>query len=141
MRKQPIKQKEIYVRLYDKSLVDKYNEVKNKKRVKVTDNEFVTELIKVGLNILQASKDEAETLAENIAEQKRLTATLIKELRKAATENRQGREVVNKKLNFLATILPMMATGENVNMKEIESGLYDLAPERFIPKADAADDE
>ena len=53
-------QKEIYVRLYDKKIVDKYNEVKSSKRSDVSDNEFAQELIALGLKVLSPSREDSK---------------------------------------------------------------------------------
>ena len=63
MKEKKTLRKEIYVRIYDKKLVDKYEEVKNSKREKVTDNDFAQELIKLGLSVLTSSKEGLENFA------------------------------------------------------------------------------
>ncbi len=124
--------KEIYVRIYDKKIVEKYTEVKNSKREKISDNEFCQELIKLGLGVLASSKEEFENFNDSSAEIKRLLGVVIKELRKQNSSNSTFNEINNKKSNAIYNLLVAQATGETVTENEIENGMYDTLPERFI---------
>ena len=124
--------KEIYVRIYDKKLVDKYEEVKNSKREKVTDNDFAQELIKLGLSVLTSSKEGLENFVDSSAEMKRMLGVIIKELRKQSDNNSVISEINNKKSNAIYNLLVAQATGETVTESEIENGMYDAMPERFV---------
>lgn len=124
--------KEIYVRIYDKKLVEKYEEVKNSKREKVTDNDFAQELIKLGLDVLTSSKEGFENFVDSSAEIKRLLGVIIKELRKQSNDNSLTSEINNKKSNAIYNLLVAQAIGETVTENEIENGMYDAMPERFV---------
>ena len=101
MKEKKTLRKEIYVRIYDKKLVDKYEEVKNSKREKVTDNDFAQELIKLGLSVLTSSKEGLENFVDSSAEMKRMLGVIIKELRKQSDNNSVISEINNKKSNEL----------------------------------------
>ena len=96
MKEKKTLRKEIYVRIYDKKLVDKYEEVKNSKREKVTDNDFAQELIKLGLSVLTSSKEGLENFVDSSAEMKRMLGVIIKELRKQSDNNSVISEINNK---------------------------------------------
>ncbi len=124
--------KEIYVRIYDKNLVEKYEEVKNTRREKINNNEFTQELIKLGLTVLSTSKDSAESFLNTSNEIKRMLGVIIQELRKDSFEKTVDAEMNNKKLNAIHNIIVAQAKGETVTGDEIESGMYDTLPDRFI---------
>lgn len=124
--------KEIYVRIYDKNLVEKYEEVKNTRREKINNNEFTQELIKLGLTVLSSSKDSTESFLNTSNEIKRMLGVIIQELRKDSFEKTVDAEMNNKKLNAIHNIIVAQAKGETVTEDEIESGMYDTLPDRFI---------
>lgn len=124
--------KEVYVRIYDKKLADKYCEVKNSKRKKSTDNEFVQELISLGLGVLSASKENFESFNDSASEIKRMLGVVIKELRKESETKALTTEINNRKQNAIYNVLVAQATGQVVTENEIENGMYDTMPERFV---------
>lgn len=132
MKEKKTLHKEIYVRIYDKKVVEKYEEVKNSKREKVTDNEFVQELIKLGLGVLSASKDGAENFLDASSEIKRMLGVIIKEMRKQNSENSVLQTIENKKSNAIYNLLVAQSIGDTVTENEIENGMYDNLPERFV---------
>lgn len=131
MKEKKTLHKEIYVRIYDKKIVEKYEEVKKSKREKTTDNEFVQELIKLGLGVLSGSKEGAETFIDASNEIKRMLGVIIKEMRKENSEKNIATEINNKKTNAIYNLMVAQATGEAVTEREIENGMYDALPERF----------
>ena len=132
MKEKKTLRKEIYVRIYDKKLVEKYEEVKNSKREKVTDNDFAQELIKTGLSVLTSSKEGLENFVDSSAEMKRMLGVIIKELRKQSDNNSVISEINNKKSNAIYNLLVAQETCETVTESEIENGMYDAMPERFV---------
>ncbi len=124
--------KEVYVRIYDKKIAEKYDSVKSSRREKISDNEFVQELIKLGLSVLTVSKDEAENFVDASNEIKRLLGVVVKEIRSLSKEKILSTEINNKRQNAIYNLLVAQTTGEEVTEKEIEEGMYDTLPERFI---------
>lgn len=129
--KQPLV-KEIYVRIYDKKTAEKYREIKETKRKDVSDNEFAQELMRLGLGVLSASKESAETFIDASTEIKRMLGVIIKELRKQSDNNSITSEINNKKNNAIYNILVAQCLGDTVTENEIENGMYDALPERFV---------
>lgn len=129
--KQPLV-KEIYVRIYDKKTAEKYREIKETKRKDVSDNEFAQELMRLGLGVLSASKESAETFIDASTEIKRMLGVIIKELRKQSDNNSITSEINNKKNNAIYNILVAQCIGDTVTENEIENGMYDALPERFV---------
>lgn len=129
--KQPLV-KEIYVRIYDKKTAEKYREIKETKRKDVSDNEFAQELMRLGLGVLSASKESAETFIDASTEIKRMLGVIIRELRKQSDNNSITSEINNKKNNAIYNILVAQCLGDTVTENEIENGMYDALPERFV---------
>ena len=129
--KQPLV-KEIYVRIYHKKTAEKYREIKETKRKDVSDNEFAQELMRLGLGVLSASKESAETFIDASTEIKRMLGVIIKELRKQSDNNSITSEINNKKNNAIYNILVAQCLGDTVTENEIENGMYDALPERFV---------
>ena len=129
--KQPLV-KEIYVRIYDKKTAEKYREIKETKRKDVSDNEFAQELMRLGLGVLSASKESAETFIDASTEIKRMLGVIIRELRKQSDNNSITSVINNKKNNAIYNILVAQCLGDTVTENEIENGMYDALPERFV---------
>lgn len=138
--KQPLV-KEIYVRIYDKKTAEKYREIKETKRKDVSDNEFAQELMRLGLGVLSASKESAETFIDASTEIKRMLGVIIKELRKQSDNNSITSEINNKKNNAIYNILVAQCLGDTVTENEIENGMYDALPERFVEELKAKGDK
>lgn len=133
MRDKKITQcKQIYVRIQDKRLADKYDEIKNSRREKVSDNEFAQELIKLGLGVLSANKDELNNFTNTSEEIKRLLGLVLKEVRKLSQDNSAMTQIRNKKSNAIYNLLVAQSLGQEVTETEIENGMYDELPERFV---------
>lgn len=124
--------KQIYVRIQDKKLADKYNEIKKTRREKVSDNEFAQELIKLGLDVLSANKDELNNFTNSSEEIKRLLGLVLKEVRKMSKDNSAMIQIKNKKSNAIYNLLVAQSLGQEVTETEIENGMYDELPERFV---------
>lgn len=124
--------KQIYVRIQDKRLADKYDEIKNSRREKVSDNEFAQELIKLGLGVLSANKDELNNFTNTSEEIKRLLGLVLKEVRKLSQDNSAMTQIKNKKSNAIYNLLVAQSLGQEVTETEIENGMYDELPERFV---------
>lgn len=124
--------KQIYVRIQGKKLADKYNEIKKTRREKVSDNEFAQELIKLGLDVLSANKDELNNFTNSSEEIKRLLGLVLKEVRKMSKDNSAMTQIKNKKSNAIYNLLVAQSLGQEVTETEIENGMYDELPERFV---------
>lgn len=133
--------KEIYVRIYDKKIVEKYEEVKKSKREDVSDNEFVQELIKLGLKVLSPSREDSADLQDRLNEIDRKINVLIKAQRTELREKEISNEITNKRANAVYNIVVAQATGESITEKEIEAGMYDVLPDRFSELYEKGEDE
>ena len=61
-----------------------------------------------------------------------MLGVIIKELRKQSDNNSITSEINNKKNNAIYNILVAQCLGDTVTENEIENGMYDALPERFV---------